>query len=1198
MKFGLMFFASNEEALRGDKYSLVLDCARFADTHDFAAVWVPERHFTPFGCLYPNPAVLQAALAVATERIALRAGSVVLPLHDPIRIAEEWAMVDNLSRGRVGLSLASGWNPDDFAFFPERYANRQREMFEAIPRLKRLWRGERVRITNGVGEPAHIKIYPTPVQPELPIWVTAAGDPRTFARAGAIGAHVLTHILDQDAAVLAEKIALYRAARQEHGHDPAAGHVTVMLHTFVGEDADLVREQARKPYCDYIKNNIGLLKGLARSRGHEVDLSSMSAADLEDFVGFLYERFASTRGLIGTPESCLDLVRTLDGHGVDEIACLLDFGPESELILANLPSLYRLQQSYAQQAPPQRQPPFPGAGHPPALAAPTQAMERGALPIEAPFDAESIRERCSRHMSGADFRRKLRGHGIHLESAFAGVQELWCGAGEALARVEPPSSTESVHDFGIHPAFLDACGQAFGGILLKNEEDAEDEGNQTVYLPFAVGGLKIHRVPTTPVWSHAVLCKNPAGSPGEAEGSVRVYDDRNRICIEIEGLRLREMPRTFFENSGRRPVDWLYEPRWKPLPPPFKEARHELEKNSLLLLADRGGFAEALARKLETRGGACRLVYHDAKGTPSTTDQNRFAEILAGDESYRDVVFLWALDARSMDGSTTETLAEDQDRITAAALELMRALAGTGGEPPPRLWLVTRGARATGTEKALLSPAQAPLWGLGQVFAVEHPRHWGGLVDLDPDQALAESTDPLLGCLGSRPREALVFRSNRPHGARLTRFDFQRENRMPISLSNQGCYLITGGFGGLGPRLAEELVDRGARFLILAGRSEPSADTAATIHGLETRGVRVTQVRVDVADNRQVADLLGGISSDHPPLKGIFHLAGLLEDGLLVSQNRQRLRRVSAAKVLGAWNLHLHSPHLELEHFVLFSSAAVLLPIPGQGIYAAANMFLDELALYRRQRNLPALCIDWGPWTEVGHATTEYGRTAHRNLAALGIRGLPPGEGMDVLGRLLHKAPARLAAPRVDWDQLFRMDPEMARVPLFYEVAGTAQDESESPSGTTVFLRELASIPSADRKSFVLDHLTSRVAAVLRIKDRGALQPDQRLFDLGLDSIMALDLKNRLERELVHPFSATLLFKYPNLEALTTFLVTEVLPQKLESSEETASATSLEAKPSDSDTPAAEPHAAALDALSEDEMLRLLVEEINTPKVK
>ncbi len=208
--------------------------------------------------------------------------------------------------------------------------------------MRRLWRGERVTATSGSGAEIAVRTFPTPVQPELPLWVTAAANPETFTRAGASGAHLLTHLLDHDVDELAGKIALYRRARADHGLDPEAGQVTVMLHTFVGTTVDGVHGKVRGPYTQYLKDNIHLLKGLAANRGSGADIDSLSPADLDGFVQFLYGRFFSTRALLGTVDSCTPLVDRLAAIGVDEIACLLDFGPSTDDVLEQMPRLAEL----------------------------------------------------------------------------------------------------------------------------------------------------------------------------------------------------------------------------------------------------------------------------------------------------------------------------------------------------------------------------------------------------------------------------------------------------------------------------------------------------------------------------------------------------------------------------------------------------------------------------------------------------------------------------------------------------------------------------------------------------------------------------------------------------------------------------------------------------------------------------------------
>ncbi|HEU5383518.1 MAG TPA: LLM class flavin-dependent oxidoreductase [Ktedonobacteraceae bacterium] len=340
MDFSLFYFASADGGESTDKYRLLIEGARFADTHGFAAVWTPERHFHAFGGLYPKPSITSAALATVTENIQIRAGSVVLPLHDPLLIAEEWAVVDNLSHGRAAISFASGWQPNDFAIAPQNYANRKELMLRGIETIRRLWRGEKVWRRDGNGTEIEVGILPRPVQRELPIWVTAAGSPDTFRQAGEIGANLLTHLLGQSIEELAEKIGLYQRAWSEHGHGPGAGHVTLMLHAFVGSSVEEVRQQVRGPFSDYLKTSVGLW--LARRPGQKIE--DFTEAELTDVVSYAFDRFFGSSGLFGTPSTCLPMIERLQAIGVDEVACLIDFGVDVEAVLSSLHGLNTLRQ--------------------------------------------------------------------------------------------------------------------------------------------------------------------------------------------------------------------------------------------------------------------------------------------------------------------------------------------------------------------------------------------------------------------------------------------------------------------------------------------------------------------------------------------------------------------------------------------------------------------------------------------------------------------------------------------------------------------------------------------------------------------------------------------------------------------------------------------------------------------------------------
>jgi natural product biosynthesis luciferase-like monooxygenase protein len=348
--FSLFYFSADAGANPADQYRLLIEGARFADENGFAAVWTPERHFHAFGGLYPNPAVTSAALAMVTKRLQLRSGSVVAPLHSPLRIAEEWSVVDNLSHGRVAVSFASGWMPEDFVLRPENFAGRKDLMFQYIDTVRRLWRGESVAVPGPLGGEVKVQTLPRPVQAELPVWVTTAGNPDTYQMAGTVGANVLTHLLGQSLEEVAAKIAIYRQARQEHGH-PGRGHVTLMLHTFVSDRLDFVRETVRTPLTEYLRTSADLIKKYSWSfpvftrqskSVHDVNFADVSREEMDAILAYAFDRYFDTSGLFGTPETCIAMIDSVKAHDIDEVACLIDFGVSPEVVLDNLKHLNAL----------------------------------------------------------------------------------------------------------------------------------------------------------------------------------------------------------------------------------------------------------------------------------------------------------------------------------------------------------------------------------------------------------------------------------------------------------------------------------------------------------------------------------------------------------------------------------------------------------------------------------------------------------------------------------------------------------------------------------------------------------------------------------------------------------------------------------------------------------------------------------------
>jgi natural product biosynthesis luciferase-like monooxygenase protein len=329
-ELSILFFASEDQANRQNRYRFVQDAALLADRKGFSAIWVPERHFHPFGGLFPSPAVLSASLAAHTKRVRLRAGSVVLPLNDPLRVAEEWAMVDNLSGGRVDLALATGWDADSFVLAADNYPRRHEVLFEYAQQLTHLWSGGSLTRRNGGGVSSAVRTYPRPQQAELKIWITATHRAELFERAGRAGLNVLTALLMQDVDKLEANIGRYRKAREAAGYDPAAGCVSVMLHTYVGTSDGEARSTARQPLLNYLKSSIELW------RKESEELSKLPADQVAEVAVSRYIRRSS---LIGDSDAALSMLAKLRGIGVDEVACLVDFGIGPEAALESLERL-------------------------------------------------------------------------------------------------------------------------------------------------------------------------------------------------------------------------------------------------------------------------------------------------------------------------------------------------------------------------------------------------------------------------------------------------------------------------------------------------------------------------------------------------------------------------------------------------------------------------------------------------------------------------------------------------------------------------------------------------------------------------------------------------------------------------------------------------------------------------------------------
>lgn len=576
-------------------------------------------------------------------------------------------------------------------------------------------------------------------------------------------------------------------------------------------------------------------------------------------------------------------------------------------------------------------------------------------------------------------------------------------------------------------------------------------------------------------------------------------------------------------------------------PDAVPDARH------WLVCTDAGGVGTALSALLSARGDIVTRVAQaerfamtpDGAYTvdPQARDDFRrlVGRVCRGKPALHGIIHLWGLDAPEPCTGADQDVSTASVRLCMGMLHMVQALVETGAAALPALWQVTRHAVCVdGTEGLSAGLSQAPLWGLAQVIAAEHPELNCVRIDMHHGSGcVAALFDEVVN---GRSADRIALRANARYAAQLAPLAADRAAApAPPVIHADGAYLISGGLGGLGLQVAGHLAARGAGQLILLGRSgTPSAGTPAAqaIRKLEQAGAEVVVARADVSRRDDVAAVLQRVAASAKPLKGIVHAAGVFEDRLLVDHARAFFESVFAAKVAGAWNLHELTRDISLDFFVLFSSATAFVCSSGLGNYAAANAFLDALAHYRRSIGLTGLSIAWGPWRATGMAGA-VGRRRKTQWAAQGFDMLPPATALSIFQRLLGAAEPQVTAMAMDWPRFFGWQADHARAAVFDRIAQRTRAHGTQRQD---FYGQLKAAPKNRQPELLREHLRDMVAGVLGLESSAAVDSHLGLFQMGMDSLTAMELRNRLQKEFACTLAATLIFKYPTVASLADFL--------------------------------------------------------------
>lgn len=767
---------------------------------------------------------------------------------------------------------------------------------------------------------------------------------------------------------------------------------------------------------------------------------------------------------------------------------------------------------------------------------------------EASDSLDAVRSRCSQTLDPEAVYRRFEAWGADYGPAFRGVRELWRGEGEALGWVsEIPQELESpLH--GMHPAFLDACLHVLGGLPA-----AEDAG-VSLWVPVGCRSITLHGLATGGAWSHVRI--DAAGQEG-ASAEVRLFGLDGSLLAELSGVQLARMLPSAQPTRAqmlKTELDtWFYRPFWQPLARVASEEESERPAHrDWLILADRSGVGQQLAERFERAGQGCVVVYAEGEGD-STSLESRTAgvdatslrslvEELTGTlgSSWSGVVHLWSLDGSPAEGG----LARAQELGCGSVLGLLQALEKTGPIQSPAVWVVTRGAQPVEDKMDESGLGQAPSWGLLKSVPFECPHLRCSSVDLDVaehDQEMDLLVDELLQPVEDR---LVAFRGGERFVSRLAPWSWEPTAAADAVVRADGTYVVTGGLGGLGLVVAQVLVDAGARSLLLLGRSAPSETARATIAGLEGVGACVRTEQVDVVDVDRLGEVLEDARRGLPPLRGVFHVAGVIDDGSLLDFDRARLLDVLGPKVAGAWNLHMLTCDDPLDLFVLFSSAVSVLGAPGQANYAAANAFLDALAHQRRGDGRPGLSVNWGPWAEVGMAANfEKGEIDKAHFVSM----IRPDRGAQILGSLLSEDLAQAVVLPYDLSDLLQYYPATGDLSLFsllLDADGQAVEVGTATSGR--YKR-----PELDTEYVAPRTEIERVIAGswqrgLDIDRVGVLDD---FFELGGDSVIATQVISDMSQHFGLKVDAEEVYDAFSIEALAS-LVEERLLAKVDELDE------------------------------------------------
>jgi myxalamid-type polyketide synthase MxaE and MxaD len=797
----------------------------------------------------------------------------------------------------------------------------------------------------------------------------------------------------------------------------------------------------------------------------------------------------------------------------------------------------------------------------------THAVARLRPATEMPpcdLELEQVRERCAEPAFLDSLREQLQTLAVEIP-ALNFVDGAWKGSSEVLTHLSL-GAEQAQKGSGYHfdPVAVDAALLSFA-VLLSAQNDGAPEGS---FFLAGVDRVFVQGQPGDKLWSYARLTSSEDGPAKSRTGDLFLYNEAGKPVAVLNGLRFKQASKVIqaaAQPEERLEEDWLYQLQWEstaaqPGSANSKDKAASTPANWIVFAgADNAGRAisESLRQRGQVRATVAPAEVYSAQGSHYTVNPRSAQDFEraireASGGAPGEIAFLWGMDGRALSAADGAV-----EAVTEVCLSLSRLLEGAAAaKTGARIWLVTQGAQAIGMTGGPLACAQSALWGLGRAAALEESDLWGGLIDLDPEKKPEEQAAWILNnATFADGEDQVAIRDGVRLAARLTRLSPKASGR--VAIGPEGSYLVAGGLGAVGVKVARWLVERGARHVVLVGRrglperslwadidpASANGRSVAAVNALEAMGARLEIVAADLTNRSSVEKLFASFGREWPELRGLVHAAVAAPEERGVRELDERaLGEMLSVKVDGTRNLLDIAAGQPVEFIVFFSSMAALLGLRGGGHYAAASGYLDALAHNCRRSGVPVTTIDWGAWDEMRSSSGEIRRLARTENAS--VYPLDPPKALAIMEAVVAVGLPQAAIAAIHWENLRSLHESDRPRPLIQGLTSVVKGgpASAGNAGAGDLRARLSDASESERPGILEAFVRSAVARVLGVRNPDSIDAHKGLFEMGLDSLMSIDLKTRLANGAGHSLPSTLAFNYPSIAALTEFLAQDMFP--------------------------------------------------------